>query len=246
VMTKLPYSDVDGEKTGSGTELEPGHKYCEVVGSLLYLANTVRPDISHAVGALSRYREKPTTSHWNAAMRVVKYLLSTKDHGLRLGGSDVPLIGYVDASFASDLDSRKSTTGYVFKVFGGAVSWGSKKQQAVTTSTVEAEYMAASTAIKEASWLKGLLNELEIDTQVVPLKCDNLGCIQNLKNSVNSSYTKHISVAFHFAREHILTHSIELDHVSSGDNVADVFTKALPYVTFARHRESLGVMARQV
>jgi hypothetical protein len=228
----------------SGTPLEPGNRFCELRGSLLYLANTVRPDIAQAVGVLSRYRGSPT-AHWRGALRVVRYLLGTKSYGLKLGGSDVPLQGFVDANFAGDLDDRKSTTGFVFLVYGGAVSWRSKRQGAVTTSTVEAEYMAASSAIKEAAWLRGLQAEFEIPVFGISLYCDNSGCIQNLKNAVTSPHTKHISVAFHFAREQILLENIQVEYVRSERNCADMFTKPLSADVFKKHRDSINVTSSE-
>ena len=126
----------------------------ELIGSLQYLANTTRPDISQAVSLLARYRANPTTAHYKAGLRVVSYLLGTKEMGLVYEGTgQQTLEGYVDSDFAGDMDTRKSTTGFVFILNGGAISWGSKKQQSVATSTVEAEYIAASHAIKEGVWL---------------------------------------------------------------------------------------------
>jgi hypothetical protein len=99
----------------------------------------------------------PTTSHWNEAIRVLKYLRDTRDLALTLGGTGPELEGYVDADYAGDLDHRYSTTGYVLSVYGSAVVWGSKKQSSVATSTVQAEFMAAGHIVKEANWLKGFL-----------------------------------------------------------------------------------------
>ena len=145
------------EGGGAGTPLEPGNRYCELIGSLLYLANTTRPDISQAVGVLSRYRGTPTSAHMQEGLRLVRYLKGTRDYTLQLGGNYVPIEGFVDADYAGDLDTRASTTGFVFKVYGGAVVWGSKKQTATATSTVESEFRAASHAVKEAQWLRGLM-----------------------------------------------------------------------------------------
>ena len=138
------------------------------------------------------------------ALRVVRYLKETRHYALQLGGSTIPLEGYVDADYAGDIDMRASTTGFLYKVYGGAVVWGSKKQSATANSTVEAEFRAASHAIKEALWLRGLLEELGFDLWRIPLYCDNTGCIQNLKNPVNSKYTKHVAVSFHHARSAVM------------------------------------------
>jgi transposase InsO family protein len=229
---------------GAGIVLEPGHRYCELVGSLLYLANTTRPDIAQAVGVLSRYRGAPTTAHMQEGLRVVRYLKGTQGMALRLGGNDCPLEGYVDADYAGDLDARASTTGFVFQVYGGAVVWGSKKQSATANSTVEAEFRAASHAVKEATWLRGLLEELHVPVWKTPLYCDNTGCIQNLKNPVNSKYTKHVAVSFHHARSAVIQGEVDVKYVSTQLNVADIFTKPLVPILFKQHRKSLGVGTR--
>jgi hypothetical protein len=236
-------STSDAEGIGAGTPLEPGTRYCELIGSLLYIANTTRPDISQAVGVLSRYRCNPTTAHWSAAMRVLVYLRDTKEKMLELGSNpNVELNGFVDADFAGDLDSRFSTSGYVFYVFGGAVSWASKKQSSVATSTVQAEFMAASLAIKEASWLRSFLEEIGCAPWSVKVLVDNQGCIQNLGNPVNSRFCKHIAVQFHYAREAIILGQVIIDYIESAKNRADIFTKPLAAPVVKEHVKGLGVV----
>lgn len=231
---------------GAGIPLEPGNRYCELIGSLLYLANTTRPDISQAVGVLSRYRGTPTSAHMQEGLRLVRYLKGTRDYALQLGGNHVTIEGFVDADYAGDLDTRASTTGFVFRVYGGAVVWGSKKQTATATSTVEAEFRAASHAVKEALWLRGLLEELQFDIWKIPLYCDNTGCIQNLKNPVNSKYTKHVAVSFHHARLAVIQGQVEIKYVATQSNIADIFTKPLVPVLFRQHRDTLGIVERIV
>jgi hypothetical protein len=159
--TQHPSVEEGREALGAGTPLAPGNMYFELIGSLLYIANTTRPDIAQAVRVLSRYRCTPTSSHWNAAIRILHYLRNTREKVLVLGSNpEVELEGYVHGDFAGDLDSRFSTSGFVFFVYGGAVAWSSKKQKSVATSTVEAEFMASSAATKEAAWLKSFLEEL--------------------------------------------------------------------------------------
>ncbi len=126
--------------------------YSECVGSLLYLSVCTRPDIAQAVGALARYMAAPIVAHWEATLRVVRYLVGTVDYGLTFGGNSETLVGYCDADYAGDLDSRRSTTGYVFLMFGGAVSWSSRLQPMVAVLTVEAEYLSAGQAVKEVLW----------------------------------------------------------------------------------------------
>ena len=242
----VPTRMASGEDSpeGSGKPLEVDNPYGELVGSLLYLGNTTRPDIAQAVGVLSRYRQAPTTSHLEEALRVVRYLKGTRDYALQLGGSDIPIEGYVDADYAGDIDMRASTTGFVFKVYGGSVVWCSKKQSATATSTVETEFRAASHAVKEAIWLRGLLEELHVPVERLPLHCDNTGCIQNLKNPVNSKYTKHVAVSFHHARIAVVLGQVDLKYIATQANVADIFTKPLVPVLFKQHRNSLGIVGK--
>jgi hypothetical protein len=169
-------------------------------------------------------------------------LVATRDKVLVLGGNPNGILeGYVDADFAGDLDHRNSTSGHVFFVFGGAVSWYSKKQSSVATSTVEAEFMASSQAVKEAAWLRGFLEELDEAPWSVNLYCDNQGCIANLKNPVNSKYTKHIAVQFHYAREEIKKGQVNIKYVESAKNVADILTKPLVLPVFRPHVVTLGL-----
>jgi hypothetical protein len=112
-------------------------------------------------------------------LRVVRYLKDTRDLALQLGGGTSPLEGYVDADYAGDLDMRASTTGFLFQFYGGSVVWGSKKQSATATSTVESEFRAASHAVKEAIWLRGFLEEIHVDVWKPPLFIDKSGCVRN-------------------------------------------------------------------
>jgi hypothetical protein len=151
--------------------------------------------------------------------------------------------GYVDADYAGDCDDRCSTSGYVFKVYGGAARWGSKKPFATVTSAVEAEFVAASLAVKEAAWLRGFLEEIDVPVQRVPLWSDNNKCIVNLRNPVNAKYTKRLAVPFHYARQAIALGQVDVSHIASVRNTADVKTKPLSPVLFNHHRAGLGVVA---
>jgi transposase InsO family protein len=249
VMTE----QVVDESGGSGSLLGEGHRYLELIGSLMYLANTVRPDIAHAVGVLARYRTAPTTAHWEAALKVLSYLGTTKDLGLVYGNSGgglhgyvdrvgkAGLHGYVDADFAGCLDTRKSTTGFVFMLYGAAISWCSRKQQSTASSTVESEYLAFHSAAKEAVWLRLLLRELGQGNKPVLIFGDNQGCIANVKNPIASKYTKHIDVAYHAVRELATTRQIIPWYVPSHENVADTFTKPLASVKFRKFRGGMGL-----
>jgi hypothetical protein len=188
---------------GAGKPIK-GDRYPELIGSLLYLANTIRPDIAHAVGILARYRGCPTRSaHWNGAMRVIAYLKGTQELGVVFGSDNNVLHGFVDSDFGACIDLRKSTTGFVFMLHGGAVSWGSVKQRCTATSTVEAEYVAFAAATKEAIWLKKLMYDLSFERAPMVVNCDSQGCLANLRNDIASEYVKHIDIVYHMAREKV-------------------------------------------
>ena len=115
------------------------------------------PDIAHVVRVVSRFMHNPSRSHWNIVKHVFRYLVGTKDLGILFGPNDISgVVGYTDSDFAGCIDSRKSTTGYCFKLGNGAISWKSKLQECIATSTTETEYIAASNAAKEALWLNRL------------------------------------------------------------------------------------------
>jgi len=177
--------------------------YSQLVGSLLYLSNCTRPDIAHCVEVLAKYMSQPTTMHWDAALNVLRYLGGTADHGVCFGGDKgtCEFAGYCDADYAGDLDTRRSTTSYVFVLNVGAISWSSRRQQTVAASTAEAEYMAAAAATKEALWLRTLFGDLRFLVQPVVIRVDNQGALHFLKNPISSMKSKHINVLHHFARE---------------------------------------------
>lgn len=117
------------EKTEVG-----GIPYRQAIGSLLFLSIITRPDISYAVNLLSRFCENPGKIHWGAVKRVFRYLKITSKYKITYGTTNENLVGYCDADWASDIDERRSTTGYLFTINGGAISWSSKRQQTVALS----------------------------------------------------------------------------------------------------------------
>ena len=243
--TPLPMLGGDDYIKREGEPYLGGH-YAELVGALLWVSNCTRPDVTQAVNLLARYMSCPTEQHWVLALGVLRYLNSTSELGLCLGGDTagkVDLITYCDADYAGDIDTRRSTTGYVVTANGTAVSWQSKLQPTVARSTTEAEYMAAASAVSEALCIRKLDSEFR-DRMVMPMtvKCDSQGALAVLKNPGGSSRTKHIDVLHHFARERVLRGDVIMDYIPTAQMVADAMTKALPVAKHTWCREHMGMM----
>jgi len=140
------------------------------------------------------------------------------------------VVGYCDADWAGDLEDKRSTTGFVFMMGGGATSWSSKRQPTIALSTTEAEYMASTQATKEAIWMTKLMKELRYmkEKKAMVIRCDNQGAISLTKNPTQHARTKHIDVQHHFVRERVENGEVTFEYCSTEEMVADVLTKALP------------------
>ena len=215
--------------------------YASAVGSLMYAMICTRPDIAQAVGVVSRFMADPGKEHWNTVKRILRYIKGTSDAALCFGGSEFIVKGYVDSDYAGDLDKRKSTTGYVFTLAGGAVSWLSKLQTVVALSTTEAEYMAATQACKEAIWIQRLLGELGHKQQKITVYCDSQSALHIARNPAFHSRTKHIGVQYHFVREVVEEGSVDMQKIHTKDNLADVMTKPINTNKFIWCRSSYGL-----
>ena len=217
--------------------------YREAVGCLLYLSITCRPDIAFGVSQVAKFSQNPGRAHWNAVKRIFSYLAGTEQYGICFGTQEPEsLVGYTDADYAGDLDSRCSTSGFAFFVRGSLVSWSSRRQKCVSQSTTEAEYVAASDSCKEAVWLKCFLAEIgEFDNKPVEIRCDNQSAIRSIHNPEFHQRTKHIDVRYHFVRQLQEDGIIDAVYVPSREQKADLFTKPLPKPEFERMRSALGV-----
>jgi hypothetical protein len=161
--------------------------YQFIVGSLMWISQLLRPDITFAVGLLSRFSHNPSEDHLRVSKRVLRYLKGTAVRFLTLGNPpstslDTPLVGYCDANYAGDLATRRSTTGYIFQFLGSTISWSSNRENTVALSTCEAEYMAMAEAIKEGIWLIRVLNDLGQPQENFTVFCDNQGAIALSEN----------------------------------------------------------------
>ena len=202
--------------------------YRQLVGSLIYLTLT-QSDITYAVSVISRFMQKPKKLHLEAIKRILRFVKGSIDYGiLYRNDRKFEVAGYCDADYAGDLDTRRSTTGYVFNLGSRAVSWCSKRQPTVSLSSTKAEYRASAMATRECVWLTQLLKDLHQPVDYgVKLSCDNQSTIRLAENPVFHARTKHVEVHDHFVREKVLRGEIKLEQVKTDDQIADILTKGL-------------------
>jgi hypothetical protein len=220
--------------------------YRALVGGLMWLATMSRPDIAHAVVHLAQFNNNPGRAHWNAALRVLRYLKGTRDFALVLGGasdSRTEFVGYSDSSWGNDWDDGRSVAGYTFHLDGATISWQSKKQPTVALSSTEAEYMALTSSSKQGLFLHSVLEELGVLFKLpTTIYSDNNSAIALAHNrKQNHGRTKHINIRHHFIREHVEDGTFIITHMSTKTMIADTLTKALGKEMFVWCREAMGV-----
>ena len=167
----------------SGVEVSPT-LYRSIIGSLLYLTAS-RPDIAFSVGVCARYQANRKESHLTVVKRIIRYINGTSDYGLWYSkDSNACLVGYLDADWAGSVDDRKSTSGGCFYLGNNLVSWMSKKQNSVSLSTTEAEYIAVGSCCTQLLWMKKLLHDYGIPQETMCVFCDNTSAINLSKNPI--------------------------------------------------------------
>lgn len=216
--------------------------YASAVGSLMYAMVCTRPDIAHAVGVVSRFLSNPGKDHWQAVKWILRYLRGTSKVCLCYGGDEPVLDGYTDADMAGDLDSRKSTSGYMMTFAGGAVSWQSRLQKCVALSTTEAEYIAATEASKELLWMKKFLHELGLKQDKFVLFCDSQSAIHLSKNPTFHAKSKHIEVRYHWIRDALEMKSFLIEKIHTDENGSDMMTKTLSVSKMICCRKKAGMV----
>ena len=245
-----PYmSDLKLDATDEDEEPVDIPKYQALIGSLLHLTLKTRPDISFAVSVAARYSSRPTSRHWIAVKRILRYLRGTTNLGIlygssgNTGGSSTEkLYGFADADWAGDAEDRKSTSGYCFLLCGGTVSWSSKKQACVALSTAEAEYLALGAATQEAIWLRQVLESYGgCSDQPTEIFEDNQAAITMTKTFKFHGRAKHIGIKHHFIRQQIEEKVVFLTYCPSEFNLADLFTKVVSREKFVKFRMRLGL-----
>lgn len=184
-----PWNNSDGKKP----------PYRELVGALMYLSVTTRPDLAHSTSVLSQFNNNFGTTHWSAAKRILRYLKGSSELGIVQGSSFNQLTGFVDADWGGNVGDGRSYTGFAFTWLVGIISWESKKQSTVALSSTESEYMALTEAAKETVYLRRFLSELGADvpcpTRIIN---DNISAQRLAENPIFQARTKHIHIRYHF------------------------------------------------
>lgn len=206
----------------------PVKVYQAAIGFLNYLSYGTRFDICYTTNSLSRFSTHPSSEHWQGVKRVLRYLQATKQQQLSYTKSksqDITVKIYCDASWASNLDDRKSTTGILLKLNDNPILWYSKKQKTVALSTAEAELMAIASAVQESLWMRQFIDELTNKPPKCIIYTDNQAAIHMASND-SHKYAKHISIRYNFIKENLQSENVCIEYLQSSEQQADIFTKA--------------------
>jgi hypothetical protein len=218
----------DEEMTEDQLDYVRAFPYQEIIGSLMYLAVNTRPDIAYAVNTCARFSSKPNYTACRSVLRILAYVSKTYNVGITYYGTEMDFHGFSDADWGGNRDNARSTTGFLTFMAGGPITWQSKLQTTVATSSMEAEYMALYAVIQDICWLRGLMSEIGFElnepTQVL---VDSQSAIDLAHNPVHHQRSKHINIKFHWLRDKIKLHVVSLKHVPTLEQLADMLTKAL-------------------
>ncbi|KAJ1688075.1 hypothetical protein LUZ63_019465 [Rhynchospora breviuscula] len=227
----------------SGKPMEDPERYRRLIGRLIYLTIT-RPDLCYSVHILAQFMHAPLDVHYDAAIRVMRYLKGNPGQGILLrADSDLTLYGYCDSDWATCPLTRRSLTGYFVMLGTSPISWKTKKQHTVSRSSAEAEYRSMATTACELTWLKTLLQSLGVShTQPMKLMCDSQVALHIAANPVFHERTKHIEIDCHFVRDQIQAGCIVASHIRTNEQLADIFTKALGKRQFHYLLGKLGIL----
>ncbi|GBE80154.1 hypothetical protein SCP_0213570 [Sparassis crispa] len=244
-----PNTVLEKEEPETDDECDRDNGYALLIGSLMYVAIATRPDIAHAVQRLSSFTANPGMAHWTAAKRILHYLSGMRELGIIYGPiADVKpedqsiFVGYSDTDYVNDIRDRKSISGYLFKLGNGTITWSSKKQTTVASSTTEAEYMASAEAAKEVVWLRTLFKEIGFEQQDPTILFeDNTAAISIARDPQFHAKSKHFDVKHHYVREKLRDKYIDIHYCPTEDMIADILTKSLPKPRHEKLTKKLGM-----
>lgn len=256
MLARFDASDIKGSKTPLPTNFvaristdqefqEARHQpYPAIVGSIMYAATVSRPDLAFPASLLARFITKWSDEHYRAARHLLRYVRWTSDLVLCFdaAASERTLQGWVDADWGGCPDTRRSTSGYLNKFFGGLVAWKSRRQPTVALSTMEAELLAACDVTKQAAWLRQLLGDLRIPLNgPMRIRCDNQGAIAAASNPGQHDKRKHIGLRANYVTDNVRGGVVAFDYVPGTDNAADMLTKPLNQHLVAKFAHDAGL-----
>ena len=216
--------------------------YRGMIGSLLYLTASI-PDIMYTTCLCARFQTDPRDLHLDVVKRTLRYLKGKPNLGIWYPKeSDFNLVGYTNSYYAGSVVDRKSTSGSCQFLSSKLISWYSKKQQTVSNSTTEVEYIVVGSCCAQILWIRNQLRDYYFILNKIPIMCDNISVIEISNNPVQQSRTKHIDVRYHFIREHVMNGTMELHFVPPEEQTTYIFTKALDESTFTRLVGKLGML----
>lgn len=246
-ITPDPPVKPTAEPTAEEQEWIKHTPYQGLVGSLIYSSRCTRPDTTFAVHHSAKFNSDYRREHWKSAKRVLSYLKGTSTTALQYSrDGEATLVGYADADWAADKNDRKSVFGYIFMLAGSAIAWKTKKQESVALSTCEAEYYAMSEAAQEATYLRRILNFLQVNiSQPTTIYIDNRSAIALAKNPTQHTRAKHIDIKFHYNREVQEKGIVIFTPIASADNLADILTKPTSRQHLEKFKKSVGMIEVQ-
>lgn len=219
-------------------------EYARIIGSLMYLMSCIRPDLAFAISRLSRYTSNPSAEHWKSITRVLRYLRYTRTYGLHYTRYPAVIEGYTDVNWISDIRDSKSTSGYLFTLGGGAISWKSSKQTVIARSTMESEFIALDKSGEEAEWLRQFLEDIPgwpKPVSAISIHCDSQSAIGRAQSVMYNGKSRHIRRRHNTIRQLLSTGVISIDYIKSKDNIADPLTKGLNRELVARSSKGMGL-----
>ncbi|XP_015158799.1 uncharacterized mitochondrial protein AtMg00810-like, partial [Solanum tuberosum] len=230
-------------RANEGTLLSDPSSYRKLIGKLNFLTNT-RLDIAYGVQHLSQFMQNPREPHMQAAYHMLRYLKKDPTLGILMSSTDdYKVQAFCDSDWATCPDSRKSVSGYIVLFGSSPISWKSKKQETISLSSAEAEYRSLRKVVGELTWLERLFDELTIPRNGPFLVyCDSQSALHIARNPVFHERTKHIEVDCHFVRAKLHEGLICLNHIGTGDQLADILTKALTGIKHAALLDKLAAL----